>query len=797
MTYEPGDDQEQQDRREAEAFLTVLAGSRTVPVTFQTFDDDKSRKLPELASIRHGTLQDLWPWLRQMNQRGAGVFVMVNEGDGHGRRGSNVQALRALFVDDDSGSLTPQALEFTPSMIVQSLHGLHAYWLLQPGQDLTLFEKVQAGLAEHYGTDPSVKDLPRVMRVAGFLNQKEPTNPYLVRIVQKNEARFSIAEVLDGCGIPEMPAATAPTAARESAAASAFERARRWMARRDPAIEGEEGDKWTFATAAALVIDFNLEDGEALVLLREWNKTCVPPWPDDDLVQKVERARKYGKHAPGAKFEDPHRGAGSASDASNRRSPGAAAREETTSLDARCADRLCSDIGNGQRLVLRHGDDLRYCHPWKKWLVYDGSRWRLDEMGTAAARAKRTALSIYSEVAACSEAIQMGLLQKHAPKSCSVRAVTGMLSMAASEPSVAIVPEMLNRDQWLLNVRNGTIDLRTGELRPHSRADLITNLAPVDFDPKAECPTWLAFLDRIMAHDGTLISFLQRAVGYTLTGDVGADAFFFAFGGGANGKGVFLNTLTAMLGDYAAVLPAEVLLESRGERHSTDKTMLHGVRMAVCQEVKEGRRFDVGTLKALTGRDPITARRMREDNWTFLPTHKLWLAANTQPRVSENDEGTWRRILLVPFSVTIPEAERDPALSAKCAREAPGILAWAVRGLAQWRAAGEGKKGLEAPDAVSNATAAYREQEDVIGAFLRDRCVLVSSASTPKAELYAEFQSWCEAARETLMPKRAFLIRIDRLDGVSDAKVRGNRGWRGIGIQGAPIQEPMYEGPRA
>ncbi len=216
--------------------------------------------------------------------------------------------------------------------------------------------------------------------------------------------------------------------------------------------------------------------------------------------------------------------------------------------------------------------------------------------------------------------------------------------------------------------------------------------------------------------------------------------------------------------------------------------------MAVCQEIKEGRRFDLGTLKSLTGRDPITARRMREDNWTFLPTHKLWLAANNQPRVPENDEATWRRILLVPFSVTIPEAERDPGLSRRCAQEAPGILAWAVRGLLDWRSAGEGRKGLGAPEPVTSATAAYREQEDMLGAFLRDRCVLVSTASIAKGELYEEFQKWCEANREAAMAKRNFIARVDRLAGVTDGKVNSNRGWRGIGILGAPQQNDLQVG---
>jgi putative DNA primase/helicase len=461
----------------------------------------------------------------------------------------------------------------------------------------------------------------------------------------------------------------------------------------------------------------------------------------------------------------------------------------TQDEDALCVQYPLTDIGNGKRLVTRHRWRLRYCGAWRKWLVYDGRHWQTDTGQAAEAFAKETALAIDREVLILPEG-KKAAQRKHATGSSSAKSVANMLAMARSEPGVPLQPVELDSDPLLLNVNNGTIDLRTGDLLKHQPGDLLTKLAPVDFDPQARCPEWEAFVQRIMRGDETLKGFLRRAAGYALTGDVGADAFFFLQGGGANGKTTFLNTLARMMGDYAAALPAEVLLEARGERHSTDKTLLHGARLAICQEVKEGRRFDMAAVKALTGRDLITARRMREDNWTWAPTHKLFLAANSKPRVPESDEAAWRRILLVPFDETIPEAERDPRLEERLAKELPGILAWAVRGCSEWLQDGAGRKGLAAPERVREATANYREEEDLVGGFLEARCVLGGSYQVQQPVLYKSFCGWCDETKDEPLRKRDFNARIQQRFG--DAKKgNGARQWHGVTLRTAPVQGEM------
>ncbi len=295
-----------QDARSARAFIEALTGSADSEVTFQTFDDNNDRKLSSLARVLHGTLSAHWPELVRLNEAGAGVFVMVNAGDGKGRTEKNVQALRALFIDDDSGELEPAALELAPSIVVRSKKGLHAYWRLRPGESLKNFQVAQAALASKLGTDEKVKDLPHVMRVPGSLHRKDP-EPFLVEVIQTSDVAYSVAEVLEGFGasLGKPPARNGFNASRPPSRTEDVERARRYLAKVEPAIEGEHGDDLTYRVAAVLVVDFNLSDDDALSLLQEWNRACSPPWSDADLQRFIAHGRRYGKHVPGEKSAPP------------------------------------------------------------------------------------------------------------------------------------------------------------------------------------------------------------------------------------------------------------------------------------------------------------------------------------------------------------------------------------------------------------------------------------------------------------------------------------------------------------
>jgi putative DNA primase/helicase len=337
--------------------------------------------------------------------------------------------------------------------------------------------------------------------------------------------------------------------------------------------------------------------------------------------------------------------------------------------------------------------------------------------------------------------------------------INAMLDLARSEPGIPVLPVDLDRDMWLFNCANGTLDLRTGELRQPRREDLLTKLSPTEYQPDAPCPNWLAFLDAIFQGDEYLILFMQRLLGYCLTGDVREQILPILWGGGANGKSTLVNAvLTTMGPDYAMKAPPDLLMESRSDRHPTELANLFGKRLVVASETHQGRRLNEALVKDITGGEPIRARRMREDFWEFSPTHKVFLLTNHRPEVRGTDEGIWRRLRLVPFEVTFwnpddpnnvgkvlpPELCQDKALGDKLTAEAPGILAWMVSGCLGWRA-----EGLTLPEKVSAATTEYRQAEDILAQYIAECCLIGSAMKCKASDIYASYKRWSEAMGET------------------------------------------------
>jgi putative DNA primase/helicase len=354
-----------------------------------------------------------------------------------------------------------------------------------------------------------------------------------------------------------------------------------------------------------------------------------------------------------------------------------------------------------------------------------------------------------------------------------------MISLAASEPKIAIQPDELDQDPWSLNVLNGTVDLRTGKLRAHDRDDWITKLVPVAYDATTPAPLWNAHLERVLP-DAELRAFFERAVGYSLTGLTIEQVMFILWGGGANGKSVTVETILGLLGDYACKTPSETLLARREGSIPNDIARLQGARFVSSVEMEENRRLAESRIKELTGGDTVTARFMRAEFFDFRPVCKLWMATNHKPVVRGTDLAIWRRLRLVPFTVTIPESERDHHLLEKLRGELPGILAWAVEGCLAWQ-----REGLNPPEAVLLATKTYREEEDVLGAFLQERCVLGVGHWVFAGNLYRAYGGWCERNGEKPISQKALAARLSERGCESDRKGHGGkRVWRGIGLQG-------------
>lgn len=397
-----------------------------------------------------------------------------------------------------------------------------------------------------------------------------------------------------------------------------------------------------------------------------------------------------------------------------------------------------TDVGNAARLVRRHGENLRFIPPFKKWLTWQDARWNFDEDGAITRAAKDTALSIYAEAAHCKDSKMAELIATHAARSQAAGRISSMIELTKCE--VPAHPGELDRDPWLLGVTNGTINLRTGALREPRREDYITKRAPVQYDPAATAPAFEAFLHRIMDGNVGLIEFIQRAVGYSLTGDTGEQCLFFAHGAGANGKSTLLNVVSEILGDYATQCPAETLMAKQGGGGiPNDIARLRGARFVATSETEEGRRFAESTIKQLTGQDIIVARFLFGEFFEFRPAFKIWLAANHKPVIRGDDLAIWRRIRLIPFDVVIPTAERDQALPAKLRQEHAGILAWAVRGCLEWQ-----RIGLSPPAEVTNATAEYRADMDLVGAWIEACCVISETAKASASALYSNYRRWTE-----------------------------------------------------
>lgn len=442
-----------------------------------------------------------------------------------------------------------------------------------------------------------------------------------------------------------------------------------------------------------------------------------------------------------------------------------------------------SDLGNALRLVARHGAELRYVIRRGVWIAWDRSRWKEDEGGEVYRRAKETVLDLYHRAPEAADKRAQKEQAAHALASQGASRIAAMVKLAESEPGIPIAPEDLDKDALLFNVSNGTLDLRTGELRAPSRRDLITKMAGAAYDPAATCPTWEAFLERIMAGNADLIDFLRRSVGYSLTGETKEQVLFLLHGSGANGKSTFLRVLLDILGDYGRQARSEVLLLRQRDEHPNEIARLRGARFVSVIEVDEGRRLAEGLVKQLTGGDRVAARHLYQECFEFDPEFKLFLAVNHLPVVRGTDLAIWRRIRLIPFNITVPLEEQDRELPEKLRAELPGILRWAVEGCREWR-----RIGLTPPNEVALATEGYRAGMDTLSAFLDEECVLGPDYSVGKSGLYEAYTRWAQANGESPVTHKAFSLRLFERGFTDRRGAAGVRLWNGVGLASKEVE---------
>lgn len=527
--------------------------------------------------------------------------------------------------------------------------------------------------------------------------------------------------------------------------------------------------------------DSGLDRGQALDVMRQY-AARVPsakgdPYTEEEAVNSLNEAYRRPAREP-------------ASLPGSRKAAIMAADKEkvyTLDLEAPPPDLVeyvrgydCTDTGNGQRFASLHGDQIHWIESAGRWYIWDGRRWARDESGEAERRAKDTARSILQEAYQENDEKKAKALTAWAFKSQSRSQITNMLELAKSEKNITVPFDQFDRNQYFLNFNNGTLDLRTGTLKAHHPGDYITKLIEVDYDPAAKCPRWLQFLDEITNQNRGLINFLQRAVGYSMTGETSEQLFLICYGHGANGKTVFLETVLNALGaDYAINTRANtILVKDRAGGVNNDVARLRGLRFVTVNEIPGRGRLDEAKVKEMTGGDTLTARYLFHEDFSFKPEFKLWIRTNHKPIIGNVDHGIWRRVRLVPFTVTIPPESQDGKLQEKLQAERAGILAWAVTGCLAWQ-----ELGLPMPEEVKRATQEYKQDQDTMQPFITERCETGAGFTAKASELYGVYKAWADQNGEKTMTNTMFGRELSER-GIE--KKRTNTGFVYTGIQAKP-----------
>lgn len=421
------------------------------------------------------------------------------------------------------------------------------------------------------------------------------------------------------------------------------------------------------------------------------------------------------------------------------------------------AIRNTSDNVLSTEFIDAYSKEVRYVGEWGRWMAYDGIKWDIDKKLSIFTRARAyvntVALDLHrSIVERMNASIDKNLtsdqkalvVQENKAKALgrtksiqSASTIYNIVSLSRSDKRVAADVNQWDHDPWMLNTPSGSINLKTGSTRPHKATDYARKVTMVSPDYKMQPTQWLTFLRKIMRNDEGMVRYLQKVFGYCLVGETKEHQMYFAYGTGANGKGVTLNTLRSLLGSYGMEAAVQTFMINENDRHPTELADLHGARLVTCGETEKGQRWAEARIKLLTGGDPVKARFMREDFFQYTPQYKLFLAGNHKPKLTNVDEAIKRRFRLIPFTVTIPKPERDTDLFQKLKPEWPAIMAWAIDGCLAWQA-----EGLEPPTAVAEATSGYLDQEDALNSWFKECCEHDEGSRVGLDELYKSWRTW-------------------------------------------------------
>ncbi len=441
-----------------------------------------------------------------------------------------------------------------------------------------------------------------------------------------------------------------------------------------------------------------------------------------------------------------------------------------------------SDVGNAERLIALYGMDIRFSPIRDKFYIWNGAHWKIDDCNTIFKLAKATIRRLEAE----GEDIDSGNIEEDKERKKQIKSfvlrsendakIRAMVNQVKSQPEV--IMQETDKDLFILNLRNGTLDLRTGKLKEHNRFDYITKIVDLEYDPNAKAENWTKFLNTIFEGDKEIIQYVQKSIGYSLTGSTKEQCFYMLYGNGANGKSTFLNAIRMITGDYADSLKGSSLMTRYNDDGARgDLAKLQGKRFVVASELNEGQTFDESLIKSITGGDTIPVRFMFREEFSMRPEFKIWIGTNEKPRIRGNNYGIWRRVRLIPFLHTFTDNEKDENFLEKClVPELPGILNWAVEGCLAWQ-----KDKIKTPEKVLAATDDYKDEMDVIQTFIDDCCVVGERYTAKINDLYSAYCKWCDDNNVHELSSIKFTKKL-KDKGFEQVRTTFSRHWSGIGI---------------
>lgn len=454
-----------------------------------------------------------------------------------------------------------------------------------------------------------------------------------------------------------------------------------------------------------------------------------------------------------------------------------------------CSDYHYTEQGLGERFLIRFGDRVRYVPHWNAWLIWDGVRWKRDEILRPLELVKATAREVHKEadIPGLDDAERKAIF-RYAMMCEGAHVQRAALELARSDPRVVITPDTLDRDPLLLNTPDGTINLLTGELRPHRREDLITMTTTARYIPGAPCPLWENHIRKVCNGDLELEAWLQVILGYSLLGENPLMFFFIAWGKGKNGKSVTFRALKTVLGDYATEANPKTFEVNKYEQGTRDDVLqLRGARLISCFETRQGRRLAENFIKAMTGGDTLRERGLYARPEAFTLPGKVFMATNYKPRVRDNSIGFWERIRMIPFLHYFPPDERDEGISGKLEAEAPGILQWLLAGLRKYH-----EHRVPPCAAVEEAVREFRQEEEGdVGQWLYEQCIIERGAQVTRRNALTDFRTWCGDEMEPGPPREFTRELQDR--GFGQKIIMGVRYWTGFRLKTAEEQTTLEE----